>query len=464
MTFRLSSLALGFLLLASAMRAQVSLASAADLALRNSPRVKMAAADVQKARAALAESKDVFIPSFSAGAGLGQSYGYSPNPPTLFYATGQSVIYNASQFPYIHSARAGYNAARESFDDVREAVVEDVALTYSDLLKDQQREDALEQQVEATARLVAIIKDRVDAGHDPHVDLTQARLNAAQLHLTRLHAHDDTLNDRKHLADLIGEPAEIVQVSGGFPPAPPPPDSTTLVPGYANAAVAAAFIAAHGKQEQAIGDSKYLYRPSISSFVQYNRYATFTNSFNQLRVINPNPTPACEANPNGPDCTVPIGANQYAFGVQFNIPLFDRARRDKNRESIMDASRSLHEAELAQVNALDGQSRLRHSLEELQAQADAAALAQQLAQEQLEIIELQLKAPVAGFPALTPKEEQNARITERERSLSVIDANFQLRQAQISLMRQSGRLLQWLTTSAGFVAPPSPPIPTLKRP
>ena len=451
MSFRIASLALACtVLLAPGLHAQVSLTSAVDLAMRNSPRLKMAEADVQKARAALAESKDVFIPSLSAGAGLGQSYGYSPNPPTLFYATGQSVIYNGSQFPYIHSARAGYNAARLQFQDVREAVAEDVALTYSELLKDQQREDGLQEQVDDTARLVAIIEDRVNAGRDPHIDLTQARLNAANLNLARMHAHDDTLNDQKHLADIIGEPAGIVHISGGFPAEPLPTGVLVSTPGYANAAVAAAYDTAHAKQQQAIGDSKYLYRPSISSFVQYNRYATFTNSFNELSMVDAK---------NG----VNIGANQYAFGVQFNLPIFDRARRDRNRESIMDASHALHEAEQAQLVALDGQSRLRHNLEELQTQTEAASLSQQLAQEQLENLELQLKAPAAGEPIQTPREEQNARIAERDRYLSLVDANFNLRQAQISLMRQTGRLVEWLN-SAGLVTPPAPPIPTLKRP
>lgn len=440
------------LLLPAPLQAQVSLTSAVDLALRNNPRVKSSEAEVQKARAVLAESKDVFIPSLSAGGGFGQSVGYSSSPPTLFTVTGSSIVYNASQLPYIHSARLGYNAARRSFDDVREAVAEDVALTYSDLLKDQQREEVLEQQVEATARLVVIIQDRVDAGRDPHLDLTQAKLNAANLNIARLRAHDDTLNDRKHLADVIGEPAEIVRASNTFPTNPIPSAAAEPEAGYANAAVAAAFLSAQAKQQQAIGDSKYLYRPSVSSFVQYNVYAFFTESFKQLRVID-----------NATGQLVPIGATQYAFGVSLNLPIFDRGRRDRNRESIMDASRSLHDAQQAQIAAADGQSRLRHNLEELQAQSEVATLSQQLAQEQLEIIELQLRAPVAGAPILTPREEQNARITERQRYLDLIDANFQLRQAQISLMRQTGRLLEWLGRS-GLTLPPAPPVPTLKRP
>jgi hypothetical protein len=49
---------------------------------------------------------------------------------------------------------------------------------------------------------------------------------------------------------------------------------------------------------------------------------------------------------------------------------------------------------------------------------------------------------------MTPKDEQNARIAERDKYLSVIDANFQLRQTQIQLMRQTGQLDGWLKSAA----------------
>ncbi|HTF64641.1 MAG TPA: TolC family protein, partial [Edaphobacter sp.] len=49
--------------------AQVSFTSAISLALQNSPRVKIAESDVQRAQAALAVTKDIFIPSVLAAGG-----------------------------------------------------------------------------------------------------------------------------------------------------------------------------------------------------------------------------------------------------------------------------------------------------------------------------------------------------------------------------------------------------------
>ena len=45
---------------------------------------------------------------------------------------------------------------------------------------------------------------------------------------------------------------------------------------------------------------------------------------------------------------------------------------------------------------------------------------------------------------ITPKEEQNGHISEREKFLTLLDARFQVQQAQINLLRQTGGLERWL--------------------
>jgi hypothetical protein len=59
---------------------------------------------------------------------------------------------------------------------------------------------------------------------------------------------------------------------------------------------------------------------------------------------------------------------------------------------------------------------------------------------------------------MTPKDEQKARIAERDKYLGVIDASFQLRQAEIQLLRQTGQLEAWLK-SAISKQPPAAPAP-----
>jgi outer membrane protein TolC len=422
------------------LNAQVSIVTAIDLAIRNSPRVKTSESDVTKARAAIAESKDVYVPSIAAGAGLGQAYGYSPYPPTLFTISSSSLVYSSSQFSYIDAARAGMDAALQALADMRETVAEDAALTFLAVDHDQQREEVLRQEAEHSARLLQIVQDRFDAGQDSSIDLTNAKLATKRLRVAQLRAADDTATDRGHLARLIGVNPDSLRAEGGFPAAPVPAAEPSSPGSYANSAVASAFANAKAKQLQAHGDSHFLYRPQISFVAQYNRYATFTNAFKSLQKVYGGLT-----------------ADDEAFGVQISIPILDRLRQSKAIESSADATHALHDAEFAQFNVLDAQTKLSHSIDVLQAQAEVAGLEQQLSQQQLEIVQLQLKSANASPQPMTPKDEQNARLAEREKYLAVVDNSFQLHQAEVSLLRQTGHLEDWLRHAGITAVPASPP-------
>ncbi len=437
--------------LAPAAEAQLSLTAAVDLALHSNPRVKGAESEVARSQAVLAEMHDVYVPSVNAGAGLGQGYGYLPNPPTLFTVTAGSLVYSASQNFYIRSARAGLSAAQLTLQDVRETVAQDTALAFIALDHDRQRQQVVDQESSFANALVTIVQDRLNAGQDSAIDLTQAKLTAAQFHLSALRAQGEIANDAEHLARLIGVPPASLQIDNKFPAAAVPTEAPPVSRGgYASPSVAAAFANASAKLQQAQGDARFRFRPQVNLFAQYNRYATFTNSFNTLQQFN------CNSTGNG-TCNGPrIGADEAAFGVQITLPFFDKLRSAKARETAADASKALHEAQNSQIDVLDGLSRTRHSIAELQVQAEVAGLQQQLAQQQLDILNLQLQNGTGNpnAPQMTPKDEQNARISEREKFLGVVDANFQFHQAEIQLLRQSGELETWLKSAASAPAIP----------
>jgi hypothetical protein len=215
---------------------------------------------------------------------------------------------------------------------------------------------------------------------------------------------------------------------------------TTNAP--ATPAIAAAYATAEAKRQTARGDARFLYRPQLALILQYDRYATFTDSFTQLQL-------------NGNH----IGPNEEAFAISIQLPLFDKERQAKARDASAEAARSHAEADNAQELALDGQLKLTHSIDLLRAQADVAQLDQQLAQLQLDAMTEQLNASSSGSGErqLTPKDEQNSRIAEREKYLTLMDANFQLRQAQINLLRQAGLIESWVRqASASSVTPANP--------
>jgi outer membrane protein TolC len=425
---------------AAAASAQISLITAVDLAVKSSPKVLMAQADVDKALATVQQLRDAYIPNIVGGSGVGPpSYGFPLGQPSIFNITSQSLVFSYSQRDYMRAASAALDAAKLNLKDAREAVAEDTAVTYLSLNRDLQREAALRDQQGFADRLVAIVQQRLDAGQDTPIDLTTSRLSAAQIKLARLRAEDETAYDKAHLARLIGLPMQgITTANESVPPFPAASDlnDSALM---TSPAVDSAYAVARSKRQTAFGDSRYLWRPQVYFEGQYSRFAKYTNI---------------------QDYYFRFQQNNAAVGVQITVPIYDMVHRAKQRESMADASHALHEADMIRDQFFDTRLRADHTAAELSARVEVASLDQQLAKQNLDVLMVQLKAGSGNLsgPQMTPKDEQNAHITEREKFVAVLNANFEAAQAQIDLLRTTGKLESWLATSlnAQPVAPVKP--------
>jgi outer membrane protein TolC len=418
--------------------AQISFTTAVGLALKSNPKVLMAKADADKALAAIQQLRDAYIPSIVGGSGLGPpSYGFPLGQPSIFNITAQSLVFSYSQRDYLRAAQAAFDAANLNLKDIREGVAEDTAITYLALDRDMQRQAALQEQQGFADHLVSIVQDRLNAGQDTSIDLTTSRLTAAQIRLARLRAEDETAADQAHLARLIGLPAKALGTTSDSIPTLPvnSPDLpvTTLI---TSPAVDSAYAVARSKRETAFGEARYLWRPQISFDGQYSRFAKFNNL---------------------QDYYFRFQQNNAAVGVQITVPLYDMAHRAREREAAADAAHAEHEADTIRDQFFDSRLRARHTAIELSTRAEIASLDQQLAQQQLEVLLVQLKAGSGNLsgPQMSPKDEQTARIAEREKFVAVLNANFEAQQAQINLLRATGELESWI--AAAVQAQPSAP-------
>lgn len=411
--------------------AQISFTTAVDLALKSNPKVLMAQADVNKARASLQELHDAYIPAVVGGSGLGPpSYGFPLGNPAIFTITAQSLVFSYSQRDYIRAAQSAFDAASLTLTDVRQGVAEDTAIAYLAVGRDIQRQAALREQSEAANRLVAIVQDRLDAGQDSAIALTSAKLTEAQIRLARLRADDETVADQARLAQLIGLPAQGLSISSSSIPPFAPPTSDLVGPNPAKSPVVdSAYAIARAKRETAFGDARYLWRPQVIFAGQYERFAEFNNY---------------------QDYYLHFQQNNAGVGVQITIPLFDMVHRAKARASAADAAHSEHEAEVMRDQFLDSRLRAQHTAAELAVRSEVAELDQQLAQQQLEILLVQLKAGNGNSSGtqMSPKDEQSSRIAERDKFLAMINADFEMKQAQIDLLRQTGELVSWIQSAA----------------
>lgn len=417
--------------------AQISLISAVDLALKNNPRVRLAQADVDKTTAVLKESKDVYIPAVTVGSGLGYSYGYPLGQPSIVNAQVTGAVLSWSQRDYIRAARFGLEAAILSLNDARAAVEEDTVVTYLALDRDLAREQALDEELARADQLVSIVTDRLNAGVDSNMDLTQAKLTAAQIHLAYLNAQDETATDQFHLALLIGLPStNLATVPDSVPQlgAPSADQATTALP--ESPVVKAALSTAESKQRMAWGDSRKLYRPQIFLAAQYSLFAKFNN----YQLYFP---------PNT------FRYNNAGIGIQMSWPVFDRALKDRAQESAADAAHAFAEYDSARLKEQEGHAQLARSARTLAAKAEVADLQQQLASQQLASIRTQLQATAANpnVAQRTPKDQANAEIDERGKYVSMLNSRFDLRQAQVQLMRAQGSLDPWLRNAAATPAP-----------
>ena len=338
MVFALRLLAVISLAVVSA-RAQISLTTAVDLALKNSPRVRMAQADVDKARAVLAQAHDVYIPSIVAGSGLGYAYGVPVTPPSVFNITAQSLAFNYSQHDYLRASNSGVDAANLSLIEARQQVAEDTAVTYIALDYDIERLAVTTTQQTYAARLTQIVQDRLDAGQDTPIELTRSRRTSALLKLQRLQLEEDLDTRQEHLAHLTGLPPDgLITIRSSIPQVP---REISAPSNYQTPGVQAAYANARAKQEQAFGDTRKLWRPEIYFVAQYSRLETFNNIEQYYKTYNP---------------------NSIGLGIQLNFPMINATLKAKGRESVADAAHAKYEAEHSRDQAIEGRFKLSQDL------------------------------------------------------------------------------------------------------
>ena len=419
-----------FLLVAGAQAsAQVSLYTAVDLAMRNNNKIHSAQADVLKAQAGLDQSKDVYIPNLMFGSSLGKFYGFPVGTPTLFNFTSQSLLFNFSQRDYIRSARGELKASELLLQQAREDVEEDTALAYLDLDRALKQQQALNEQAGYADKLVQIVQQRLDAGLDDKIELTRTRLAAANIHLKQIQNDGEIETLKDHLARMTGLPAASLTTEPDS--VPPPPEIAVNAPRIATVppSVAASFMHAQAKRQTAFGDRRQLYRPEVDFFANYDYFSTIYNYQSYYNSFQ---------------------TNNESIGIQINLPLFDASRRAKARQSSAEAVRLESDARVGRDQAAEGSLKLQHTYRLQLAQLDVAKLQHQLAQDQLDAILLQLKSRGSrpDVPALTPRDEQNAHIDERQRYIDLLTTDFSIERTRLDLLKASGKLEDWVRTAA----------------
>jgi outer membrane protein TolC len=408
----------------------------------------MAQADVDKASAALKETRDVYVPALIGDFGEGKSWGPPLGQPAVFSIQSQSLLFSYSQRNYIRAAQAGYDAAIFSLEETRQTVAEDVALTYLSLNDAQARKAALGQEYGFATKLVSIVQQRLDAGMDTDMELLQSRRTVAQIRLQELSLDDEISSYADHLARLTGvgdtKLTTVPESIPAFPSlAPATASSDTAATVSDSRGVAAAFSLAKSKMEQAQGDSRFQWRPQVALAMEYSRFSNLFNNYSTYYPAFANNT-----------------LNAESIGVLIQMSFYDRARRDRAHETMADAVHAQQNAINLRDQQLEGRLKLQHAVRELDARRELATIDRDISQAQLEAILVQVQTPTTGANPMTPKDSVNAQIQERQKYIDYLSAEFQLRQTEINLLKQTGQLESWIGSLSRNQVGSQPQAPT----
>ena len=396
---------------------------AIELALQHSSGLAAAIADRERAQHSVDEQKYQFVPQVIAGSGLAATYGFPLSiegaAPTAFSVNTQSMLFNPGQLDFIRSAKNELNAANFSAADRRQQVILDTASSYSQLDTISSSINVTKQQLESAERAEKLVSDRVQAGVDPQVELTKAKLASARV---RMHAADlqgsaDVL--RIHLAALTGLPAaQIITSTETIPPLPEvkQQDELTTQATESSPAVRAANEQASAKELKARGERKLRF-PTVDLagqyglFTKYNNYDQYFNKFQR---------------------------HNATFGVNIRVPLFNASGRAHAAASEAEALRARKDAEVTKQQFSEGTLKLQRSVQQLAAAREVAKLEHQLARGDVEAVAARVEAGSASF-----KDQEAARIGEDEKYMNFLTTSFILDQTQMQLLKATGGLESW---------------------
>jgi outer membrane protein TolC len=277
--------------------------------------------------------------------------------------------------------------------------------------------ELLRKEQASAEKVLAVTRERVQANQELPIESTRSELTAARVQerIIRLEGRDEILTQQ--IRNLTGTPdTQTIEVD-------------TEEPAFAadmqvNELTNLAIQSDRGIQEaendrlarqQILHGAKLSYWPTLSFVGQYSVLAKF-NNYTQYY-------------------SGQYQANNFAIGVQINVPLFSA----KTRANVALAKSELQASELSlgnkrQAVRLDVQQKSR-DVRELDATYEVARLDLKLAQETVQLTQAKFDQGRA-----TLRDIEEVRLDENDKWVAFLDADFARQRSQLTLLQATGQL------------------------
>jgi outer membrane protein TolC len=401
---------------------------AVELALSHSTTAAAANADQQRVFASYREARSQYIPQLVLGSGLGKSWGYplslEGSAPSIINVNTQSALYNPSLRDFVRAAKTDWNAASLQNKDQRNQVIQDTVLSYAELSKWEALVGHLQEEHAAAIQTEQLVGQRIKEGVDSPQMQNKSHLMTARLRLRLAEAKGAIDVIRNRLAHLTGLPAGNIETESESMPSLPEVKQEDDLAGKAvetSPGVQAADSRAEAEVLRARGEHRGSL-PSVDFAAQYGLLAAYNNYQDFFQPGS-------------------FQRHNATLGLVIKFPIFSATQRARAEAADALAVKAKKDAETAKNQVSEETLRLQRSVEQMAAAKEVADLEYQVAQSNLESLKIRLDSGSAAW-----HDVQDAREQVNERYNTLQDANFELERAQITLLRATGELENWVAS------------------
>lgn len=395
---------------------------AIELALQHSGDMAIAAADQEASHQSYLETRNGYLPTIIVGSGIAASYGFpmslEGSAPSIFNVTTQQYLYNPGVREFLKAARRDWNASGISLEDRRNQVILETALVYAELDKLSSTLHVLQEQAGSAQRVEQVVSMRVQAGVENELEITRAKLTAARVRLNLADAESRAAVLRTRLAQLTGLPADDLEtITESIPELPAVPAEAVSDKSLdQNPEVRLANERAAAMVFRAKGEHRMLY-PSIDLAGQYGLFSKFNNYDQYFKKFQ---------------------RNNVTFGLEIRFPIFNLSQKARAQAADATALRAQKQAQDVKDRLSVETLKLEGAVKQLAAAREVARLEYVLARADADAVGIKLVAGTA-----TVRDQEHAHLLENDKYLALLDATFQLDQAQMELLKTSGKLQDW---------------------
>jgi len=398
----------------------LTLKRAIELALQNSKDIQVAKIQARVADHAAQITKAQFLPNLYAGSGAGYSNGIPETPggraPSVFSVSYTEQVFNEPLRGQAKEMQEQSSSQKIVLQDARNDVITRTAMSYLELGKVQHSLELLRKERESAEKILQVTQERQSEGFELPVEVTKAQLTRAQVtqRLLQLEGREDELEVFLRYQLGLGDAQEIQVTPEELPgEAEQAGDNLVAVALTNNTGLQLAQSDVRAKEFRLKGEKRG-HLPTLelvsiySVLAKYNNYQQFFNAFQR---------------------------NNFNAGVNVQVPIFSaRVKAAVGLAQVnLDAARAVLGSKKSEVSAEVRQKTRR--VREMDAAKEVARLELQLAQQNVSVLQAQF-----GEGKLNLREMEKARLTENEKWMAYLDANFQKQQAQLELLKIAGQL------------------------